>query len=184
MAPVPLAKHNLNMTDDIPGRANAPLARMFEYNAWPNGRIIDACRDLSDAQLDAPGADTYGSIRSTLLHTVCGQYSFLARLGGSAQDARAYSTPWSGLDALAGVVAETSKELTAAAAALGDDADVVLAFQGKNFRYQKSFFLLHAIQHGIEHRTQIGMMLARLGLEAPDLDGWEFAGSAGFGAEV
>lgn len=157
---------------------------MFAYNAWANARIIDACRDLSDTQLDAPGTSTFGSIRETLLHVAYGQYAFLARLDGTAQDARALTSAWPGFDALANVAAETSDALAAGASALDVDADVVLSFQGKGHRYPKSFFLLHAIQHGIEHRTQIGTMLAQLGREAPNLDGWAFAEHEGLGEEV
>jgi uncharacterized damage-inducible protein DinB len=178
------APHNLDMTHDGLPRANAPLARMFAYNAWANAGVIDACRKLDDAQLDAPSSNAFGSIRSTLQHVIYGQYSFLARLDGDAQDARALALQWPGFDALTVIAAETSEALTAAASALDVDADVVLSYQGKGHRYPKSFFLLHTIQHGIEHRTQIGMMLAQLGCDAPDLDGWAFAEHAGLGGEI
>jgi uncharacterized damage-inducible protein DinB len=164
--------------------SNAPLKRMFEYNAWANGRIIDACRALGDAQLDLPGAATFGSMRSTLLHVVYAQYSFLARLHGRAQDPRSFSPAWQGLDALMAVATETSDALIVAAAALAEDADIVLEYMGKSYRYPNGFFLTHAVAHGVEHRTQIGMMLAQIGVEAPNLDGWEFAGFAGLGTEV
>ncbi len=163
---------------------NAPLSQMFEYNAWANGRMIDACRDLADAQFDAPASNAFGSIRDTLLHVVYAQYSILARLDGRAQDPRSFSPPWPGFDALTTVASETGSALIAAAAALGADGEVVLAYQGKNYRYPKSFFLLHAIEHGVEHRAQIGMMLAQLGRDAPNLDGWAFAEHAGLGEEV
>jgi uncharacterized damage-inducible protein DinB len=163
---------------------NAPLARMFEYNLWANDRVIDACRELKDEQLDAAGENAFGSIRSTLLHLIYGQYSFVARLGGRAQDARSFSPPWPGFEALAAVAAETGEALRAAAAALIEDADVVLAYQAKSYRYHKSFFLTHALAHGTEHRTQVGVMLAQLGHTQPNLDGWEFAAAAGLGVEV
>lgn len=54
----------------------------------------------------------------------------------------------------------------------------------ENYRYPKSFFLTHCIAHGVEHRTQIGVMLARAGCETPNLDGWEFAGAAGLWTQV
>ncbi len=172
------------MTDRAVAHANAPLGRMFEYNAWANRRVIDACRDLTDAQLDAPGSNTFGSIRNTLLHVIYSQYSFLARLDGRAQDPRSFSPAWPGFDALAVVATETSSALLAAAVALVEDADVVLAYMGKTYRYPKSFFLTHAVAHGAEHRTQIEMMLTQLGIEAPNLDGWEFSNCAGLGVEV
>ncbi len=154
------------------------------YNDWANGRVIDVCRNLTEAQLDAPDSNVFGSIRQTLLHVVCGQYSFLARLDGNAQDPRALAPQWPEFEALMVIAAETSEALPAAASALDVDADVVLSYQRKGHRYPKSFFLLHAIQHGIEHRTQIGVMLAQLGHEAPNLDGWAFAEHAGLGEEV
>ena len=173
--------HNLAMTDDVLAATNAPLAQLFRYNAWANERALDACRGLADEQLDAVGSGSFGSIRETLMHVIYGQYSFLARLGGKAQDSRSVSPPWPGFDALGAVAAETSDALVAASSALGGDADVVLAFAGKSYRYPKSFFLVHAMQHGVEHRTQIGTMLSALGCETPDLDGWAFAGATGLG---
>jgi uncharacterized damage-inducible protein DinB len=138
---------------------NEPLARQFYYNRWANERLIEACLGLADKDLDAEGPGTYGSIRSTLLHVIHGQWAFLARLSGQAQDPRALSRLWAGFE-------------------------VVLAYMGKSHRYPRSFFLLHAVQHGVEHRTQIGMMLARLGHEPPDLDSWAFAEHTGLGAEI
>ncbi len=61
---------------------------------------------------------------------------------------------------------------------------MVLAFMGKRYRYPKSFFLLHAIEHGVEHRTQVTMTVAGLGRETPDLDGWAYADAAGHGSEA
>ncbi len=163
---------------------NTPLAHLFRYNAWANERVIEACRGLTDEQLDAAGSAAFGSVRSTLLHVIYGQYAFLARVGGEAQDARALAPQWAGFDALESVALETSRALITAASALGDDADLVLSYGGKSYCYPKSFFFVHAIQHGVEHRTQIGVMLAAFGHDTPDLDGWAFAASAGLGVET
>ena len=45
------------------------LADCFRYNLWANQRLLDACAEMSDAQLDAPAmAGTFGTVRQTLLH--------------------------------------------------------------------------------------------------------------------
>ncbi len=106
------------------------------------------------------------------------------RLDGETQDARTLSLQWPGLEVLAADAAGSSRELVDAAEAMDDDRDVVLAYMGKSHRYPRSFFLVHAAEHGVEHRARIGMMLVRLGEEAPDLDGWAFASAAGLGEEV
>jgi hypothetical protein len=43
---------------------------------------------------------------------------------------------------------------------------------------------LVALEHGTEHRTEIRIGLELVGATAPELDGWEFAASAGYGTET
>jgi hypothetical protein len=38
----------------------------------------------------------------------------------------------------------------------------------------EGMLLVQAIQHGNDHRTQICSTLGALGLDVPDLDGWEY----------
>jgi uncharacterized damage-inducible protein DinB len=78
---------------------------------------------------------------------------------------------------------ESSDELIDIAAALDEDIEVELPWQGTIYRYPKSFFLAHALEHGTEHRTEIRIGLKIVAAKAPDLDGWEFAASAGYGTE-
>jgi uncharacterized damage-inducible protein DinB len=163
---------------------NAPLAEMFRYNKWANLRLIEACRRLTDEQLDAQTAGTFGSIRATLMHLVGGQQSFLGRLTGRQREEGVQPwRDWPGFDALAQEAARSSDALIVAAEALNEDSGVDLPYLGKTYRYPKSFFLVHAIEHGVDHRTEMGATLAHLGLTPPDLDAWAYAGDAGHGSE-
>ena len=57
------------------------LARIFEHNNWANQKILEACLVLSDEQLDTePHSVTKGTIRTTLLHLVSSQHSYLGSL--------------------------------------------------------------------------------------------------------
>jgi uncharacterized damage-inducible protein DinB len=91
---------------------------------------------------------------------------------------------WPGFEVLRDVLASTGDELSAIAEGLDDGELVVLPYQGKRFEYPKGFFLLHAVQHGVEHRTEIKVTLALNGIETPDLDAWFYSGAAGYGREV
>jgi hypothetical protein len=44
------------------------LVELFHHNKWSNLRLLDACAQLNDEQLDASTKGTYGTIRDTLLH--------------------------------------------------------------------------------------------------------------------
>jgi uncharacterized damage-inducible protein DinB len=46
------------------------LPDFFKYNLWANLSLLDACAQLSDAQLDATTKGVYGSVRQTLMHLV------------------------------------------------------------------------------------------------------------------
>ena len=80
-------------------------------------------------------------------------------------------------------VRQSNNDLIAIAESLDTDVDVDLPFMGKTYRFPKSFFLVHAVEHGVEHRTEIKLTLGALGIETPDLDGWAWSAAAGFGKE-
>lgn len=164
---------------------NEPLASVFRYNKWANERLIECCRELTAEQLDARLPGVSDSIRALLLHIVGGQQTFVSRTGGR-QHEREWNraSAWPGFEVLVDVANSSSGDLIEIAAALETDEDVDLPFAGNTYRYPKSFFLLHALEHGVEHRTEIKVALAQLGIESPDLDAWNYAPVAGVGAQV
>jgi uncharacterized damage-inducible protein DinB len=164
---------------------NAPLGHLFRYNRWANLRLIDACRDLAAEQLDARASGTSGSIRELLIHVVGGQQTSILRTKGRQHEGElARGSAWPGFDALRSIAVSTSDELIQIADAMDTDPEVHLPFRGKVYRYPMSFFLLHAIEHGVEHRTEIKVTMADLGVERPDLDAWPYSEAAGYGKEV
>lgn len=164
---------------------NQALVEFFRYNLWANLRLIDACSKLGDLQLDARATPTSRSVRELLAHLVGSELTFILRTKGRQHEGESRRVdPWPGFAAIREIAAETSQELIAIAAELVDEVEVDLPYQGKTYRYPKRFFLLHAFEHGIEHRTEIKATLRQVEVETPDLDGWQFSEAAGFGREV
>jgi uncharacterized damage-inducible protein DinB len=164
---------------------NRPLAEMFRYNHWANLRLIDACRGLTDEQLAARAPGASGSIGELLTHLVGGQQTFVLRTKGRQNEGElGRRSAWPGIATVRAVAVATSDELIAIAEGLEDDVEVDLAYGAKVYRFPASFFLTHALEHGVEHRTEIRFGLAHLGIEAPDLDGWAYATEAGYGREI
>lgn len=163
---------------------NAPLAQLFTYNRWANLTLLDACRSLSDEQIDRRVTGISGSVRELLMHIIGGQQTFALRTRGRQHEGElGRAGPWPGFDSLLELARRSSDELLKIAGETETDSEVGLPWQGKVYRYPKSFFLLHAIEHGIEHRTEIKLALAQLRIETPDLDGWSYSIAMGFGAE-
>jgi len=160
------------------------LVEMFRYNTWANRELFEACRTLTDAQLDTHVKETSGSIRELLMHIAGGQQTFILRTQGRQHEGELsrWST-WPGMETVIDILTRTSDDLLRIAEDIQSGEEIDLPFQGKSYRFPKRFFLVHAIQHGIEHRTELKFALAHLGIKTPDLDGWNYASVAGYGQE-
>ncbi len=161
------------------------LAEMFRYNAWANRELFGFCRSLTEEQLDMHIQGISGSIRELLMHIAGGQQTFVLRAKGRQHEGElGRKSDWPGIETVVHIAASTSDELIAIAEQLKDDEEVDLPYQGRTYRYPKRFFLVHAMEHSTEHRTEVKVALAYIGIETPDLDGWNYSQSAGYGQEI
>ena len=160
------------------------LVEMFRYNTWANRELFEMCRTLTDEQLDTHVKEISGPIRELLMHIAGGQQTFLLRTQGRQHEGELsrWST-WPGMETVIDILTRTSDDLLRIAEDIQSGEEIDLPFQGKSYRFPKRFFLVHAIQHGIEHRTELKFALAHLGINTPDLDGWIYARVAGYGQE-
>jgi uncharacterized damage-inducible protein DinB len=166
----------------MPG-VNEPLANVLRYNAWATGALVDGCRALSDAQLDAaPVPGSSGTIREMLLHVVISQEVQALRTTGVMRPSLSWK--WEGWDALTQRARDSSQRLIDIAAATNEERHVAFEEGGKRYAFPLSFFLAHAVAHGDQHRSEIKMAMAVLGVASPDLDGWNWARDSGIGGEA
>ena len=163
---------------------NRDLAEMFRYNAWANRELFNACRSLTDEQLDLRIQGISGSVRELLMHIAGGQQTFILRTKGRQHEGElGRKSAWPGIETVIHIAESTSDELIAIAEQLKDGEEVDLAYQGKTYHYPGRFFLAHAMEHSTEHRTEVKVALAQIGIETPDLDGWYYSQFAGYGQE-
>jgi uncharacterized damage-inducible protein DinB len=174
---------------DTPGSErkpkNGPLAGMLHYNAWATNTLVDFCRTLSDEQLDARAPGASGPVRELLVHLVGAQQTNALRTQGRHHEGElARRSAWPGFDALCEIAKQSGDELLAIAEQSDLYAEVELHYQGTISRWPRSFFLIAAMEHGTEHRTEIKMTLESLGVDTPNLDGWWYAAANGIGYAV
>jgi len=152
------------------------LRAMFEHHIWATVTLIDALEGLPAERLDAEIPGTYGSMVATLTHLVEADSRYLARLYSSSLPLPEDHPPRPPAD----VRTEIHGNAARWAQALGQlDAGTLDATIGARDDYPRvthaeGLLLLQAIHHGNDHRTQIWSTLGALGLEVPELDGWEF----------
>src|SRR5690349_4852181 len=137
------------------------LVEIFRYNAWANHELFESCRTLTDEQLDSQVKEISGPIRELLMHIAGGQQTFILRTQGRQHEGELsrWST-WPGMETVIDIVTRTSDDLLRIAKGLQSGEEIDLPFKGKSYRFPKRFFLVHAIQHGIEHRTELKLALA------------------------
>jgi uncharacterized damage-inducible protein DinB len=148
------------------------------HNEWANMALIDACRSLTEEQLDATSAGTFGSIRSTLHHIVSAEGGYATRLGHEPSPKLAGDAPWPGLDGLVEMVRAAADAL--AVASLEASGRVIEVGPEHHRReVDAGVILVQASHHGTDHRSQIATILTNLGIEPPDLSSWDWGLASG-----
>jgi len=157
------------------------LVEFFRHNAMMNGQLIEACRQLSPEQLGATATGTYGSIGATLVHIANSQEGYAARLLDTERPERLPEDPFPGFGALAERFARGDAQLEEAAKQAGKDRKVQVPGDAApgTWWMPVSLFLLQAVTHGTEHRSQVATILTQLGVEPPEMDGWTYFFASG-----
>jgi uncharacterized damage-inducible protein DinB len=151
------------------------LTDFFKYNLWANLCLLDACAQLSDAQLDATTGGTFGSVRETLMHIFSSDEGYARHwhFTGAAPTPRLKEfTTFPGFDELRRRAQRSGKELIAVAEQ--GDLNQILYLDDGTYEAPVIVVLIQAINHGIDHRSQIATLLSQQDIEPPDLDGWSY----------
>ena len=150
------------------------FVELIRYNNWANAQIIVLCQQLTAEQLAAAAPGVYGTIHRTLGHMIRAEADYIGRIIG-----KRLQPPFKWEDSPA--VAELATFAEQMAEALLDVAQRTPPTQmvheeedGLTMDYQARHLFMQAINHGIEHRTNITTILAGLGIATPEIDGWGY----------
>ena len=154
---------------------NEALREAFRHNSWANRRLLEACRELTDEQLNAGAVGSYGSVKSTLNHIVDGEAGYARRLAN-------HGPLWPDADVDLSELASRLDEIDAVweevLAAPIDTERIIVVDRGAN-EVRAGVYVAQALHHGNSHREQVCAILTSLGLEAPDLQAWAYAWATG-----
>lgn len=168
------------------------ITDLYRQNEWANLRLIDACRSLTDAQLDASAPGAFGSIRETLMHLVGAEAGNVRRLGTApAREIRSRGAVWPGSDALDAVVRSSADGLIERARTVGGSVVAVEEAPGRRFEIEANVLLVQVINHSTEHRSQVCTILTSLGaMPSTDdpgqtiVDAWAWSDALGLARRV
>lgn len=150
------------------------LTTLFRHHLWANLKILDACQDLSEAQLNASAVGSYGSIIETLRHIVRSEQGYFSRISTGEMFQRPEDEPPMDFGTMKAAVQQTGEGLVEWAHNVQAEDTVDLLWDGESRPVPKTILFTQVIEHGHEHREQIKTILTQLGIEPPDLQGWAY----------
>ena len=151
---------------------------LYDYSAWANARILAAASPLTLEPLNAPGDGAYGSVRETLVHTMSAQRGWLARwrspLPVVPPTGRLDPADFPDVAAIRARWDDIERATRAYLADLtGEDLDRVVTYvssSGQTWSYPLWQQLIHLVNHGTQHRSEVAALLTRYGRSPGDLD--------------
>jgi len=150
------------------------LLELIRYNNWANTQVFAACQKLTLDQLAATAPGAYGTIHRTLGHIIYAEADYVGRITGERPQP---PFRWEDGPAVADISAFAVQVAVALLDAAQRTAPTHLVHEeedGKFIDYQARHLFMQAINHGIEHRTNITTILSGLGLPTPEVDGWGY----------
>ena len=149
------------------------LPDFFRYNLWANLRLLDACTHLSDAQLDATMTGTFGSVRETLMHLFASEEGYVRSFTGTTPTPPLKElTTFVGFDELRRRAERSGNELITIVEQR--DLSQIFYLDGGTYEAQAIVVVIQAINHAVDHRSQIATQLSQQNIELPDLDAWAY----------
>lgn len=150
------------------------LVEFMRYNNWANQMVLQACQNLSEAQLatDIPGA--YGTIGKTLEHIIRAEAAYLKLLTANHRQPPFRWEDGPGLAELSAYSIQVGNALLDTAQRVPPTSKITLETDGKELHFQALALFIQVINHGIEHRTNITTILNQSTQAPPEIDGWRY----------
>jgi uncharacterized damage-inducible protein DinB len=150
------------------------LTTLFSHHLWANLCLFERCATLSDEQLAASIPGSFGSIRITMQHVVRSEQSYFSRISTGQRLIRPENEPDMTMAEMLESLRKTGTGLIEWASKVQADDTAVVDWEGTPRDVPKTILLTQVINHATEHREQIKAIMTELGIEPPDLQGWQY----------
>jgi len=135
--------------------------------------LIDHCVTLPEEILETNVSGTYGGIRQTLTHLVGAEERYISALvGGPERRNPTLEETAPDLITLREHARQSGEGFVAYAGTVEGNPTLRVTWRGQSHQVPAALFLVQAINHATEHRTQIKTALTQAGITPPELDGW------------
>jgi uncharacterized damage-inducible protein DinB len=155
-------------------KTNDTLTTLFSHHLWANLRLLELCADLNSDQLAASIPGARGSIHDTLEHITKAEQSYFSRISTGQRYRRPDDEPPMTIANMIESLRSTGEGMIEWASKVKAGDTVQIDWDGTPRDVPKTIILTQVINHATEHREQVKATLTEMGIEPPDLQGWEY----------
>lgn len=150
------------------------LTELIRHNNWANLQVLEACEQLSDAQLDTHISGAYGTIRETLIHIIRSEAGYIRLLTNNSSEPPFQREDGPSVAEIKAYAIEVGQALVETAEQTSLNHPVSHEWDGQQYDYSALLVFIQAINHGIEHRVNITTVLNQQEQNPPAVDGWSY----------
>ena len=150
------------------------LRFLFQYNAWADRRLLDACGALTNEQFTRNLGSSFSSVRDTVTHLYGAEWVWNERFQGHSPTALLSSAPFPDLASIRAKLEEMDQYYIDYVSKLTQaDLDRIIrykSFAGDEFSNPLWQSLHQLTNHASYHRGQIVTLLRQLGVKPVSTD--------------
>ncbi len=141
---------------------------LYNYNYWANGRIVRTVEGISEAQINVDMHNGIGTMRMTLVHILNGERTWRMRWQGERPTSKLRQEDFPSLAALQARWREEEQKMRTFLATLHDDDMARVIHYSSTTQLDKVNAwplwqqLVHVVNHGTQHRSEIAMKLTEV----------------------
>ena len=149
------------------------IRTLYNYNSWANARILDAVAKVPAERFTTASLGAC-NLRDTLEHILVTGSVWRLRWQGIVPESVEFPDDFPTLESVCACWREEDQQLDAFLATLSDaDLDRPVTYQrddGERITRTLWYLLLHVVNHGTQHRSELALLLTALGHSPGDLD--------------
>ena len=150
------------------------LHTLFDYNSWATERILSAADKVSDGQFLAPASSSWGGLRGTLVHLMSAEWVWRSRWQGASPTAHLRAEDFPSVPALRVRWREEETAMREFVAKL-TEPDLARTIKYTQMRGGVGAeplwqLMIHVVNHGTQHRSEVAALLTEYGQSPGDLD--------------
>ena len=150
------------------------IRSLYDYCTWANQRILDTAAGLTESQIMEDAGPSHGSLHSTFVHTMSGQWIWLERWRGTSPASMLDRADFPDLTSIRTRWEEIENDTRQYLDHLEpDQLDKVISYTttgGTPGAYPLWQLIMQQVNHQTQHRSEAAVMLTNFGHSPGDLD--------------